>query len=115
VKKSELVKELQDDIAKHGDTELLEYKVVCELEGKAGYKYSPTRTLKGSSRRAKMNMKEFRAYCTHGPVMSRIQKEYGPCSGGDELKERMEAGETYEEIMADVDAAMSEDNRELTR
>lgn len=77
MKKSELIKELQSDLAKYGDSELLEYKIVCELEGKSGFKYSPTRTIKRSSRRAKMNMKEFRAYCKNQ------KPKHGPWAPGD--------------------------------
>lgn len=61
MKKSELIKELQQDILKTGDCELLEYKIVDAHEGKSGHKYSPTRKNKKGQRR-KMSIKEFRAH-----------------------------------------------------
>ncbi len=50
MKKSELIKELQADVDKYGDQELLEYKVICAREGKSGGKYSPTRLTKEGRR-----------------------------------------------------------------
>lgn len=61
MKKSELIKILQDEISISGDHTLLEYKIVDAGGGRSGYLYSSIRKNK-DGRKSKMNYKEYRDY-----------------------------------------------------
>jgi hypothetical protein len=61
MKKSDLVKELRQQIAEDGDMYLLRYEVTDEFSTDARYMLSPHRRNKNGER-CKMNWKEFRFF-----------------------------------------------------
>lgn len=61
MKMSDVIKELEADIKKFGDTYVLGYSYSNENHASSSYMTSPTRT-KRDGTKAKMNLKEFRSW-----------------------------------------------------
>lgn len=61
MKKSDLIKELIDDIAREGDVYILSHKISDENMTSSSYMLSPTR-LDKDGYKAKMNRKEFKTF-----------------------------------------------------
>ena len=67
MKKSELIKQLIDELAKTGDMHILYYKISDSDMCQESSMLSPTRKNKNGYR-AKMNLKEFNEYVKNNPI-----------------------------------------------